>query len=129
MVLPPIAVVAITYFVLPMFGVKQGVTLALAGGAIGGALIGYNFQSGHFVYGGEASIDLNVVRGTVPGQPGLNASRVDTLDDVRLRGILGYEFGWWMPFVAGGAVILSATLVNAWKRSPAAPPCATTGVG
>ena len=74
-------------------------------GQIGGALIGYNFQTGHFVYGAEASIDLNVVRGTVPGQPGLNPSRVDLLDDVRLRGILGYEFGWFMPFVAGGAVI------------------------
>ena len=75
-------------------------------GQLGGALIGYNFQTGHFVYGAEASIDLNVVRGTVPGVPGLlNASRVDSLDDVRLRGILGYEFGWFMPFVAGGAVI------------------------
>lgn len=74
-------------------------------GQVGGALIGYAFQTGHFVYGAEASIDLNVVRGTVPGQIGLNPSRVDTLDDVRLRGVLGYEFGWWMPFVAGGAVI------------------------
>jgi opacity protein-like surface antigen len=74
-------------------------------GQIGGALIGYNLQSGHFVYGAEASIDLNVVRGTVPGQIGLNPSRVDLLDDTRIRGILGYEFGYFMPFVAGGAVI------------------------
>ncbi|MDX7951608.1 outer membrane beta-barrel protein [Lichenihabitans sp. Uapishka_5] len=74
-------------------------------GQIGGALIGYNFQANRFVIGGEASIDLNVVRGTVPGQAGLNASRVDTLDDVRLRAIVGYDMGWWMPFVAGGAVI------------------------
>ena len=74
-------------------------------GQIGGAIIGYNFQSGHFVYGAEASIDLNVVRGTIPGQVGLNPSRLDTLDDTRIRGILGYEFGYFMPFVAGGAVI------------------------
>ena len=74
-------------------------------GQSGGALIGYNIQSGHFVYGAESGIDLNVIRGTVAGQPGLNSSRLDTLYDVRFRGRLGYEFGWFMPFVAGGAVI------------------------
>jgi len=41
--------------------------------------------------------------------------------------IHGERPGAWP--LAGGAVILSATLVNAWKRTPAAPPCATTGVG
>ncbi|MCW6507546.1 outer membrane protein [Lichenifustis flavocetrariae] len=74
-------------------------------GQTGGALIGYNFQSGHFVYGAEAGIDLNVIRGNVPGQVGLNSSRLDTMDDIRFRGRIGYEFGWFMPFVAGGAVI------------------------
>lgn len=73
-------------------------------GQLGGGLVGYNFQSGHFVYGAEGSIDLNVIRGNVPGQPGLLASHLDTLYDIRLRGRLGYEFGWFMPFVAGGAV-------------------------
>lgn len=74
-------------------------------GQSGGALAGYNFQTGHFVYGVEAGIDLNVIRGTIPGQVGLNPSRVDTLDDIRFRGRLGYEFGWFMPFVAGGGTI------------------------
>jgi len=41
--------------------------------------------------------------------------------------IHGERPGAWP--LAGGAVILSATLVNAWKRTPATPPCATTGVG
>ena len=74
-------------------------------GQSGGALAGYNFQSGHIVYGAEAGIDLNVIRGTIPGQVGLTGSRLDSLDDIRFRGRIGYEFGWIMPFVAGGAVI------------------------
>jgi K(+)-stimulated pyrophosphate-energized sodium pump len=37
---PPLAIVAITAVVLPMFGVSQGVTVALGAGAVGGAAIG-----------------------------------------------------------------------------------------
>ena len=74
-------------------------------GQSGGALAGYNFQSGHWVYGVEGGIDLNVIRGTINGQAGLATSRVDSLDDIRFRGRVGYEFGWIMPFVAGGAVL------------------------
>lgn len=40
MVLPPIVLVVVTAIILPMFQIKQAVTVALAGGAIGGALIG-----------------------------------------------------------------------------------------
>ena len=74
-------------------------------GQLGGGVVGYNFQTGHFVYGAEASIDLNVIRGNVAGGPGLLPTHLDTLYDIRLRARLGYEFGWFMPFVAGGAVI------------------------
>ena len=41
--------------------------------------------------------------------------------------IHGERPGGWP--LAGGAVILSATLVNARRQTPAAPPCATTEVG
>lgn len=74
-------------------------------GQSGGGLVGYNFQTGHFVYGLEAGIDLNVIRGTIGARGALLPSRVDSLDDIRFRGRIGYEFGWIMPFFAGGAVI------------------------
>ena len=75
-------------------------------GQSGGALAGYNFQTGHFVYGVEGGIDLNVIRGTLNGQAGVLAtSRLDSLDDIRFRGRIGYEFGWIMPFIAGGGVL------------------------
>ena len=76
-----------------------------ASGELGGGLIGYNFQYGHVVFGPEGSIDINDMRKTDHGGPGVAASRLDTLYDIRLRGRLGYEFGWFMPFVAGGADI------------------------
>ena len=44
-------------------------------GQTGGGLVGYNFQTGHFVYGAEGSIDLNVIRKTDGGRAGLAASR------------------------------------------------------
>ena len=88
------------------FRTRQGASRSRTeDGQSGGAIAGYNFQSGHFVYGAEAGIDLNVIRGNIPGRPGLAQSRLDSLDDIRLRARLGYEFGWIMPFVAGGAVI------------------------
>jgi len=40
MVLPPVVLVGVTAAILPLFGVSQNVTVALAAGAIGGAAIG-----------------------------------------------------------------------------------------
>ncbi len=76
-----------------------------ASGQTGGGIVGYNLQNGHFVYGAEGSIDLNVIRKTDPGGRGVAPTSLDSLYDIRLRGRLGYEFGWFMPFVAGGAII------------------------
>jgi outer membrane immunogenic protein len=72
-------------------------------GQLGGALVGYNFQYGHYVIGAEGSIDLNVIRGNIAGG-GLVPAHNDSLYDIRFRGILGYEFGQFMPFIAGGGV-------------------------
>jgi K(+)-stimulated pyrophosphate-energized sodium pump len=40
LIVPPIILTAAAYVILPMFGISQGVTVALAAGAFGGALIG-----------------------------------------------------------------------------------------
>ncbi len=72
-------------------------------GQSGGGFVGYNYQFGHIVVGAEGGIDLNLVRGNAV--TGVVPTHLDNLYDVRLRGRLGYEFGWFMPFVAGGAVI------------------------
>ncbi len=75
MVLPPLLVVAITYFILPMFGVQQGVTVALAGGAIGGAMIGLltEYYTGHYgpvksvAEAAKTGAGTNVIQGMAVG--------------------------------------------------------------
>jgi K(+)-stimulated pyrophosphate-energized sodium pump len=75
MVLPPLAVVAITYFILPQFGVQQSVTVALAGGAIGGALIGLltEYYTGHYgpvksvAEAAKTGAGTNVIQGMAVG--------------------------------------------------------------
>ena len=84
-------------------------------GLTSGALVGYNFQYGHVVFGAEGGIDLNDIQKTDKGGAGLNPTTIQSLYDIRLRGRLGYEFGWFMPFVAGGAVI------NETSQSQAVP--------
>ena len=50
MVLPPIVLVVVTAVLLPTLQIKQSVTIALAGGALGGALIGLltEYYTGHY---------------------------------------------------------------------------------
>jgi K(+)-stimulated pyrophosphate-energized sodium pump len=75
MVLPPVILVALTYLILPMFGVKQTVTLALAGGAIGGALIGLltEYYTGHYkpvksvAESAKTGAGTNVIQGMAVG--------------------------------------------------------------
>lgn len=86
--------------------VTSGVTRSHdADGQIGGALVGYNAQFGHVVVGIEGSIDDNVVRSTNPTFGGFAGAQNDSLYDIRFRGLLGYEFGHFMPFLAGGGVL------------------------
>src|SRR6202000_2659171 len=76
-----------------------------ANGQLGGALVGYAFQTGHFVYGVEGSIDLNLIRKVNPGNAGLLPTEIDSLYDMRFRGLLGYAMGDFLPYIAGGAVV------------------------
>jgi K(+)-stimulated pyrophosphate-energized sodium pump len=75
MVLPPILMVGVTYVILNMFGVKQNVTAALAGGAIGGALIGLltEYYTGHYkpvksvAESAKTGAGTNVIQGMAVG--------------------------------------------------------------
>jgi outer membrane immunogenic protein len=79
-------------------------TLSISG-ATGGALIGYNWETGRLVYGIEGDIGLNLIRGDDPGGFGLPPTRDDTLYSSRVRGRLGYDFGSFLPFIAGGVAM------------------------
>ncbi|MES2642676.1 MAG: sodium-translocating pyrophosphatase [Myxococcota bacterium] len=75
MVLPPIVLVIVTGLLLPMFGVSQNVTIALAAGAIGGAAIGLitEYYTGSFspvrkvAEAAKTGAGTNVIRGMAVG--------------------------------------------------------------
>lgn len=81
-------------------------------GQTGGGLLGYNMQSGAFVYGLEGDMTMDVIRGSNPGTTGLVAHDVDTLHTSRIRGRIGYDLGSFLPFVAGGVAFNETYVYN-----------------
>jgi outer membrane immunogenic protein len=71
------------------------------GGTVG-TLVGYNWQSGALVYGLEGDIGSNYLTREFSAKPGLVGNKVDSLYSLHARARLGYDMGWFMPFVAGG---------------------------
>jgi opacity protein-like surface antigen len=69
-------------------------------GTSGGPLIGYNWQSGSFVYGLEGDLTLHEIRGSVDDSP--IPTEADTLYSAHVRGRVGYDLGWALPYIAGG---------------------------
>ena len=75
-------------------------------GGLGGGLVGYNFQYGQFLIGGEGDIAASAIKGRSfsCGTPAHECgTSIGTMADV--RGRLGLPFGQFMPFVAGGLAI------------------------
>jgi outer membrane immunogenic protein len=69
-----------------------------------GALAGYNWQTGAVVYGLEGDIGTTSAERKVNAQTGLVASEVENIYSLHGRARLGYDLGWFMPFIAGGVV-------------------------
>ncbi|HXX05090.1 MAG TPA: outer membrane beta-barrel protein [Xanthobacteraceae bacterium] len=72
------------------------------GGVVGGT-VGYNYQIGHAVIGGEGDIDWSSISGstTSAGCPAGCGTSNSWLSTVRAR--LGYAADRFMPYVTGGA--------------------------
>ena len=74
-------------------------------GALAGATLGYNLQTGVWVWGLEGDIDYSWIDGSTTqfcGAPGCQ-TRNRWLGTV--RGRIGYAFDRWLPYITGGAAI------------------------
>lgn len=88
-------------------------------GVLGGAQIGYNFQSGQWVYGLEADFDLSSARKTTTGQNSpyaffgnwTNKNGVEAMGTGRLR--LGYAFDRALLYATGG--VAYAKMANSFQ--------------
>jgi len=80
-------------------------------GAIGGVLVGYNWQSGAFVYGIEGDIGWTDAHG-VGVTPTITITTPNTYDlnwTTHARGRLGYAANDWLFYVAGGFALADLT--------------------
>lgn len=75
-------------------------------GFLGGATLGYNFQSGQIVWGLETDIsyaDVSAATGAGACAPGTCSTQMDWLWTV--RGRVGMDFNGWMPYFTGGLAV------------------------
>lgn len=84
---------------------------ASTNGAIGGAMVGYNWQSGPVVFGLEGDFGWTNAHGTgevVPPPPVITTQAPNTYDvnwTSHIRGRVGYAFDKWLLFIAGGFAV------------------------
>lgn len=75
-------------------------------GAVLGGHLGYNWQAGPLVFGIESDAAWANLRGGTGGSPGYCATGPCETKQTWIgttRGRIGYAFGYWMPYVTGGA--------------------------
>ncbi len=78
-------------------------------GAIAGGQIGFNWQAGMFVFGGEIDGQWSGQQNTFTTTCGATCTATETIKIRSLvtgRGRVGLAFDWFMPYVTGGAALV-----------------------
>jgi outer membrane immunogenic protein len=106
--------------------VTAGTTTAdfdTTGGLVGGTL-GYNFQTGVWVWGLEGDIDASWIKGTETASCGSVGCETKNEWLATARGRIGYAADRWLPYLTGGAAFGDIKLTL-----PASTTQTTTNVG
>jgi len=88
----------------------MGIVSTNVKGALVGATLGYNFQSGNFVFGLEGDIDATWIDGSASGGgPGTVCSGPNNCETKNSwlgtgRGRIGFAFDRFLPYLTGGGV-------------------------
>ena len=75
-------------------------------GALAGGTLGYNLQTGVWVWGLEADLAYSWMKGSDSGGTGVCAAPGCETKNTYLatgRGRIGYAWGRWLPYITGGA--------------------------
>jgi outer membrane immunogenic protein len=83
-------------------------------GAIVGGQIGFNWQAGMFVFGGEIDGQWSGQENTFSTVCGTGCSATESIKIRSLatgRGRLGLAFDWFMPYVTGGAAMATVSTI------------------
>jgi len=85
-------------------------------GVVAGATLGYNLQTGYWVWGFEGDFDWSNIKGSAACGAGTCETKNDWLGTARLRA--GYA-GWnnWLPYITGGAAFGSIKASNSAASS------------
>jgi outer membrane immunogenic protein len=94
------------------------VSMNVKGGMVGGTL-GYNLQTGNFVFGLEGDVDATWIDGSSGGGAAGTPCTSPNCETKNSwlgtgRGRIGYAFDRWMPYLTGGAAFgnIKATAAN-----------------
>jgi len=81
-------------------------------GWLAGATVGYNLQTGVWVWGIEGDIDYAFIKGngTNAATCGTGACEVKNTWIATTRGRIGYAMDRWLPFITGGAAFSGAKM-------------------
>jgi len=76
-------------------------------GAVLGGTLGYNLQTGVWVWGLEADLDYSWMKATDVGTGACAAPGCETKNTYLAtgRGRIGYSFDRWLPYITGGAAL------------------------
>lgn len=85
-------------------GTSVSYDLDKADSTTSGALAGWNFQSGRFVYGLEGVVSVHEIKAGYNGGA-ITAHDGDYIWSAEARARLGYDAGRFLPFVTGGLVV------------------------
>jgi outer membrane immunogenic protein len=97
-------------------------------GFLGGGTLGYNYQTGVFVWGLEGDIDYMNLKGTAPSAVCASCTFKDTWLGT-FRGRIGYSFDRWLPYITGGAAYGNAYVSTATGSASGTKQGWTAGAG
>jgi outer membrane immunogenic protein len=93
-------------------------------GAVFGATLGYNLQTGSWVWGLEGDFDVSTIKGSESTLCGAGSCETKNTWLATARGRVGYAYDRWLPYFTGGLA-----MGNVKMTTPAATSQSTTRTG